>query len=140
RAAAVGLVDVGCEPGPVARRHHDVAVDFHRGSPPLPALGISAKSSRRSAMARARSSAGEHYVDIVGVTGSIPVAPTISYKDLDEPSLNASEIRKHTGSSRTAPRLAGVKVAGLQSLLPLGSISASLIAICCARLRSAFYW
>src|SRR5436305_3277841 len=27
-------------------------------------------------MARARSSAGEHYVDIVGVTGSIPVAPT----------------------------------------------------------------
>jgi hypothetical protein len=25
----------------------------------------------------ARSSAGEHYVDIVGVTGSIPVAPTI---------------------------------------------------------------
>ena len=26
---------------------------------------------------RARSSAGEHYVDIVGVTGSIPVAPTI---------------------------------------------------------------
>src|SRR6266853_582838 len=28
-------------------------------------------------VARARSSAGEHYVDIVGVTGSIPVAPTI---------------------------------------------------------------
>jgi hypothetical protein len=28
--------------------------------------------------AGARSSAGEHYVDIVGVTGSIPVAPTIS--------------------------------------------------------------
>src|SRR5262249_899564 len=27
---------------------------------------------------RARSSAGEHYVDIVGVTGSIPVAPTTS--------------------------------------------------------------
>ena len=26
----------------------------------------------------ARSSAGEHYVDIVGVTGSIPVAPTTS--------------------------------------------------------------
>src|SRR5437763_13862876 len=31
---------------------------------------------------RARSSAGEHYVDIVGVTGSIPVAPTISFNDL----------------------------------------------------------
>jgi hypothetical protein len=28
---------------------------------------------------RARSSAGEHYVDIVGVTGSIPVAPTIVF-------------------------------------------------------------
>ena len=26
---------------------------------------------------RARSSAGEHYLDMVGVTGSIPVAPTI---------------------------------------------------------------
>ena len=28
-------------------------------------------------MVRARSSAGEHYVDIVGVAGSIPAAPTI---------------------------------------------------------------
>ncbi len=27
----------------------------------------------------ARSSAGEHYVDIVGVAGSIPAAPTISF-------------------------------------------------------------
>ena len=32
----------------------------------------------------ARSSAGEHYVDIVGVTGSIPVAPTISFKHLGD--------------------------------------------------------
>ena len=31
----------------------------------------------KSPVLRARSSAGEHYVDIVGVTGSIPVAPTI---------------------------------------------------------------
>ena len=31
---------------------------------------------------RARSSAGEHYLDMVGVTGSIPVAPTILFKDL----------------------------------------------------------
>ena len=30
-----------------------------------------------AALEWARSSAGEHYVDIVGVTGSIPVAPTI---------------------------------------------------------------
>ena len=28
-------------------------------------------------MVRAISSAGEHYIDIVGVTGSIPVSPTI---------------------------------------------------------------
>jgi hypothetical protein len=28
--------------------------------------------------ARARSSAGEHYLDTVGVTGSIPVAPTMA--------------------------------------------------------------
>ena len=32
--------------------------------------------------ARARSSAGEHYVDIVGVTGSIPVAPTSFFNNL----------------------------------------------------------
>src|SRR5262249_11627944 len=28
----------------------------------------------------ARSSAGEHYLDMVGVTGSIPVAPTIRFE------------------------------------------------------------
>src|SRR5690349_2527132 len=38
---------------------------------------------RRDTEARARSSAGEHYVDIVGVTGSIPVAPTNLFKGLD---------------------------------------------------------
>ena len=38
---------------------------------------ISAGPLRRRPHSRARSSAGEHYVDIVGVTGSIPVAPTI---------------------------------------------------------------
>jgi hypothetical protein len=31
---------------------------------------------------RARSSAGEHYLDMVGVTGSIPVAPTIFFNGL----------------------------------------------------------
>ncbi len=41
---------------------------------------------RRSAVARkreegARSSAVEHYLDTVGVTGSIPVAPTIFAPD-----------------------------------------------------------
>jgi DNA-binding XRE family transcriptional regulator len=40
------------------------AISLHRAPPLRP-------------LVRARSSAGEHYVDIVGVTGSIPVAPTI---------------------------------------------------------------
>jgi hypothetical protein len=34
---------------------------------------------------RARSSAEEHYLDMVGVTGSIPVAPTISTYDGTDP-------------------------------------------------------
>lgn len=42
--------------------------------PPLHAAGVSPRRTRKG---WARSSAGEHYVDIVGVTGSIPVAPTI---------------------------------------------------------------
>src|SRR6202042_2821957 len=46
------------------------------GRPPLPVAGVSVTSSPLSRCGRARSSAGEHYVDIVGVTGSIPVAPT----------------------------------------------------------------
>src|SRR5438874_3970014 len=43
-------------------------------------------------MARARSSAGEHYVDIVGVTGSIPVAPTILISRLAFELSSTSEI------------------------------------------------
>src|SRR5215472_5721216 len=42
---------------------------------PLPAFGLILPVDRSRRWAR--SSAGEHYVDIVGVTGSIPVAPTI---------------------------------------------------------------
>ena len=34
------------------------------------------------------SSAGEHFVDIEGVTGSIPVTPTISYKRFFKQRLN----------------------------------------------------
>jgi hypothetical protein len=33
----------------------------------------------RSPFSRVRSSAEEHYLDMVGVTGSIPVAPTIAF-------------------------------------------------------------
>ena len=47
---------------------------------PLPAGGIFAKSLPTRSWRGARSSAGEHYVDIVGVTGSIPVAPTTVLK------------------------------------------------------------
>ena len=46
-------------------------------APVLPAGHPPAKSSRFRV--RAVSSAGEHYVDIVGVTGSIPVPPTIAF-------------------------------------------------------------
>src|SRR5271165_3804250 len=43
----------------------------------LPAArNFATPSSPLRPWSRARSSAGEHYVDIVGVTGSIPVAPT----------------------------------------------------------------
>ncbi len=44
-------------------------ISLHPALPPWP-------------LVRARSSAGEHYVDIVGVTGSIPVAPTIFFRNL----------------------------------------------------------
>ena len=40
-------------------------------------LDLVVHSVVNGAVGWARSSAGEHYVDIVGVTGSIPVAPTI---------------------------------------------------------------
>src|SRR5438445_5020793 len=87
-------------PAPSRARTMTSRSTFIAPSPPLPALGISAKSSRRSAMARARSSAGEHYVDIVGVTGSIPVAPTIVFNYLDDNNLPTPLCRKPIGSSR----------------------------------------
>src|SRR5215472_11300712 len=48
---------------------------------------------------RARSSAGEHYVDIVGVTGSIPVAPTIVFEALKKSARRRPVV---TGSSSEA--------------------------------------
>src|SRR6185295_6076276 len=49
-------------------------------APVLPAGHPPAKSSRFRV--RAVSSAGEHYVDIVGVTGSIPVPPTSFFRSM----------------------------------------------------------
>jgi hypothetical protein len=52
-----------------------------RPCPALPPAGIAAircPCFARAAAFWARSSAVEHYLDMVGVTGSIPVAPTIS--------------------------------------------------------------
>jgi hypothetical protein len=50
--------------------------DLPQGSACLPPT-ISLHPRPGRPWSRARSSAGEHYVDIVGVTGSIPVAPTM---------------------------------------------------------------
>src|SRR5579862_2278475 len=65
--------------------------------------------------ARARSSAGEHYVDIVGVTGSIPVAPTIpSIVIAGLPSdigFDLSLMRHRVGAGRAA-RTRGRRFAG----------------------------
>ena len=52
------------------------------GFPVLPMPGRRYRAARPLPEWRARSSAGEHYLDMVGVTGSIPVAPTITSSDL----------------------------------------------------------
>src|SRR3979411_407468 len=83
-------VDIGSEPDPVARPDHDVALDAHRHGRaihsialPCPHRAFPLNPRAVPRWFRARSSAGEHYVDIVGVTGSIPVAPTILSNMLD---------------------------------------------------------
>lgn len=48
----------------------------------------------------AYSSAGEHYVDIVGVTGSIPVTPTILFQGLSETSLSPLSFRARAWDAR----------------------------------------
>ena len=47
------------------------------GACQAPANGLKSRFRRSTMSHRARSSAGEHLVDIEGVTGSIPVVPTI---------------------------------------------------------------
>src|SRR5271165_4062538 len=84
-------IDIGRQSDAVPCQDDDVAFDDH-----LDRFGYSHVLPRRLPAARvfatpsvptpiwswARSSAGEHYVDIVGVTGSIPVAPTMLFKHL----------------------------------------------------------
>jgi hypothetical protein len=50
--------------------------------PASPRIGQGSRRAFGATLVRARSSAEEHYVDIVGVTGSIPVAPTNTINDL----------------------------------------------------------
>ena len=52
-------------------------------------------------MGRAISSAGEHYIDIVGVTGSIPVSPTIHkyLKNIDKMGFKVNILPKYLGKS-----------------------------------------
>ena len=47
------------------------------------------EAADEAAFSRARSSAGEHYLDMVGVTGSIPVAPTIKINNLNDLTVSA---------------------------------------------------
>ena len=69
--------------GPSARPRQRGAEDAgglslrRRRSQPAACLACSPSRYRATPSDRARSSAGEHYLDMVGVTGSIPVAPTI---------------------------------------------------------------
>jgi len=46
------------------------------------------------------SSAGEHYLDMVGVTGSIPVTPTISTKALSSLDFKGSATAPGRGPGR----------------------------------------
>ena len=64
-----------------------------------PAFSLSPSPLVR-ARVRARSSAGEHYVDIVGVTGSIPVAPTSLFNKIERKPRNPSWSRYPQGTPR----------------------------------------
>ena len=57
-------------------------------------------SRRGRFVTRVRSSAGEHYLHTVGVTGSIPVAPTIFSNDLDDIRRNTWLLCKHHVNGR----------------------------------------
>ena len=57
----------------------------------IPSIISGSKSliDNESRLPRAVSSAVEHYVDIVGVTGSIPVLPTIKFQRLTFSNMNS---------------------------------------------------
>jgi hypothetical protein len=89
----------------------------------LNAFGLIGKRSR------ARSSAEEHYVDIVGVTGSIPVAPTIQFIEFKMFSAQALPTGrrsalsgKHRGSRSSHFGEPAVAFNGDPSHIPLGFI------------------
>jgi hypothetical protein len=68
--------------------------------PRLPPRRGADKTNHPLRAGRARSSAGEHYVDIVGVAGSIPAAPTM---------LGLSPIRGGRDSNKYFPLVGGAK-------------------------------
>ena len=72
------IAPVSACPPPVARsvRPRPTSATVCKSVQSCTSLAVRAKHPSRKY--RARSSAGEHYLDTVGVTGSIPVAPTIS--------------------------------------------------------------
>ena len=71
---------------------------------------------------RARSSAGEHSLHTGGVTGSIPVAPTIKIRDLEQLNRVGRKHGQHVGSNfrRRATDLFALAVELTQAGLPVG--------------------
>ena len=95
RRGRAAIRGVRPHPGPCNRRRGMVMAcppRRYRGAAAIPTAVFAAD---RSVAIRARSSAGEHYVDIVGVTGSIPVAPT------------TASIKHHRAPPPAAPTTAG---------------------------------
>jgi hypothetical protein len=92
RRSLKGALKVGCSPALMAPRllQRRPPVMIHAVSPRRNKVVGAEACKAPAAMLfgadptgyRARSSAGEHYLDMVGVTGSIPVAPTISFNGL----------------------------------------------------------
>src|SRR5262245_54623323 len=92
-------------------RHRRGLIEAFAGNRPTgdcrsPIAALYRPTPGRSASIRARSSAGEHYVDIVGVTGSIPVAPTI-LRSRSEGRMSSEALAKEDWASHRELRMAG---------------------------------